>query len=344
MYQISNEKSLVLYINYCKIKSVGLLYNSLKKEIISTQLILYTNFWILKAFSLFSKNEGSFFMKNTKNNREIWLNKIYETLMIGGRSNQTFLNYKSHIKRFLNNYSEDTDISLLNENDILEYLKINYLNLNRCNDTLNMAECSIKFLFSICFDKELNKKKLPSCKIKKRIPTILPKNLFIKIFNDETCLKYKCWLILAFCSGLRVDEIAKLKIDNLNSKEHKIRVLGKGNKERYTILPDITIKILGLYCKKINLKSGYLFSGTTNKEHMNSKTIINYFSSLKTKYSLNKNITFHSLRHSFATYYLSNGGSLLTLQSMLGHSNLNTTTIYLHLSQNFNELEGINYV
>ena len=77
---------------------------------------------------------------------------------------------------------------------------------------------------------------------------------------------------------------------------------------------------------------------------MNEKTIINYFSVIKYEFQLDKNITFHSLRHSFATYYLANGGSLLTLQSMLGHTNLNTTTIYLHLSQNFNQLEGIKYV
>ena len=77
---------------------------------------------------------------------------------------------------------------------------------------------------------------------------------------------------------------------------------------------------------------------------MNPKTIINYFSVIKEEYNLNSNLTFHSLRHSFATYYLANGGSLLALQSMLGHTNLNTTTIYIHLSQNFNSLEGIKYV
>ena len=77
---------------------------------------------------------------------------------------------------------------------------------------------------------------------------------------------------------------------------------------------------------------------------MNSKTIINYFSEIKKTYELNKNISFHSLRHSFATYYLVNGGSLLKLQSMLGHKSLNTTAIYLHLALNFNELEGVKYV
>ena len=77
---------------------------------------------------------------------------------------------------------------------------------------------------------------------------------------------------------------------------------------------------------------------------MNSKTIVNYFTKIKNKYNLNKNLTFHCLRHSFATYYLSNGGNILTLKSMLGHKSLNSTTIYLHISQNFNSLEGIKYV
>lgn len=283
-------------------------------------------------------------MKNTKVNQEKWLKQIYDTMMIGGKSQRTFINYKSHILRFLNFYSENTIIKKLNEKDILEYLKQEYLDKNRCNNTLNLAECSIKYLFSICFDKEINSKKLPSCKIKKRIPTILPRHTFIKIFNDEKNLKHKCWLILAFCSGLRVDEIANLKVEDLSSKEHRIKVLGKGNKERYTILPDISIKVLGLYCKLNNITSGFLFPGTSNRNKMNSKTIINYFSVVKDTYHLDNNITFHSLRHSFSTYYLMNGGPLLALQSMLGHKSLNTTIIYLHLCLNFKQLEGIKYV
>ena len=139
-------------------------------------------------------------MKNTKINQEKWLNKIEDTLKIGGRSNRTFDNYKSHIKRFLNYYDENTDINKLNEDDILSYLKIKYINLNVSENTLNLAECSICFLFTICFDKSLNKKKLPCCKVRKRMPSILSKEDFIKIFNSENNLKHKCWLLLAYCS------------------------------------------------------------------------------------------------------------------------------------------------
>lgn len=187
---------------------------------------------------------------------------------------------------------------------------------------------------------------MPSTKLRKKVPTIIPKQLFLKIFNEEHCLKYKCWLILAFCSGIRVSEIATIKIENIFPNEHKLKVLGKGNKERYTILPDLVIKFLRLYCKEQHIirKRGYLFVSHDGNKHINNKSIINYFSSLKVAYDLDENLTFHTLRHSFATYYLMNGGNIITLKSMLGHSHLDTTNIYLHIAQNFNELEGIRYV
>lgn len=281
---------------------------------------------------------------NTKKNQLMWIDKIHENLLLRGRSEKTFENYKCALKRFFNFYDVKTNIKCLNEEDITIYLKKRILNKNMCSDTYNLSVAAIRLLFLVCFNKSLNHLLLPSCKTKKRIPTILPKDKFLTIINEENNLKHKCWLILAFCSGLRVDEIANLKIEDLSSKEHKIKVLGKGNKERYTILPNISIRIIAKYCKENNISSGPLFSGFKGRNILNSKTIINYFSVLKNTYNLPDNITFHSLRHSFATYYLANGGSLLALQSMLGHTNLNTTTIYLHLSQNFNELEGIKYV
>ena len=105
-------------------------------------------------------------------------------------------------------------------------------------------------------------------------------------------------------------------------------------------------KFLRIYCKDqhITNKQGYLFISHNKETFINSKSIINYFSTIKEAYNLDNNISFHSLRHSFATYYLMNGGNIITLKSMLGHTHLDTTNIYLHIAQNFNNLEGINYV
>lgn len=286
---------------------------------------------------------------NTEKNQELWIEKVHENLILRGRSDRTFDNYKSAIKRFLNYYSENTIIKKLKENDIINFLNDGYLKVNKCRESYNVAVASIRLLYIVCFNISLNYILLPSCKLIKRMPTILPRDMFLTILNNEKNLKHKCWLLLAFCSGLRVDEVASIRIEDILSSEHKLKVLGKGNKERFTILPNITIKFLRMYYiqKKLTKTHGYLFENyerNSKLNHINSKTIINYFSVIKDEYNLNDNITFHSLRHSFATYYLANGGSLLTLQSMLGHTNLNTTTIYLHLSHNFNQLEGIKYV
>lgn len=283
---------------------------------------------------------------NTEENKKKWVEKCITILKMGGRSEKTIINYKSAINRFLNYYSESQNIKNLNEEQLVEYFKKEFIDKDRCCAYYNLNVCAIKFLYSVCFRKELNRKLLPSTKIKKKIPTIIEKEMFIIIFNNEKHLNHKCWLLLAFCCGLRVEEVATIKIENIFSHEHKLKILGKGNKERYTVLPDIVIKFLRLYYKSKNLtdKLGYLFRGTNNKEHVNSKTIINYFTSLKSTYNLSDDISFHSLRHSFASYYLMNGGNILTLQSMMGHKSISTTYIYIHIAQNFNDLEGIKYV
>ncbi len=285
-------------------------------------------------------------MKNTKTNQDKWLKKINDTLKIGGRSNRTFNNYKSQLNKLFNYYNSSIDIDKLNENDLLDFFKINYINKNISSSTLNLGVCSVRYLFSICFDKELNKKKLPSSKIRKRLPIFIPKNEFIIIFNNEKSIRHQCWLILGFCCGLRVEEVAHLKFENIYASEHKLKVLGKGNKERFTILPDIVIKCLKVYCRKYNMKgkSGYIFKCHKDAEVASPNAISNYFSNLMKKYNKLGIYTFHSLRHSFATYYLKRGGNLLQLQSMLGHTNINTTTIYLHLSFNFNDLNSGKYV
>lgn len=278
---------------------------------------------------------------NTDENQKIWIEKIHENLILRGRSEHTFINYKSSLLRFFKYYDANTNIKKFKENDIIDFLNNEYLKPNKCKNTYNLAICSIRLLYLVCFNISLNRILLPTSKLVKKLPTILPKERFIKIVNVQKSLKHQCFLLLGFCCGLRVSEVAHIKVEDIFVSSHKLKVLGKGNKERFTILPDIVIKALKSYCIKNNIKSGYIFKGNNNKPCINEKSIINYFSVLKDLYSLDNNISFHSLRHSFATYYLLSGGSLLKLQSMLGHNSLNTTTIYLHLTQNFDEVNHV---
>ena len=275
---------------------------------------------------------------NTDENQKIWIEKIHQNLILRGRSEKTFDNYKSSLLRFFKYYDSNTNIKKLKESDIIEFIKHELIIPNKCKSTYNLTICSIRLLYIVCFNISLNRILLPTSKLTKKLPATIDKDLFIKFVNEEKYLKHKCWLLLGFCSGLRVSEIARIKVEDISIKNKTIKILGKGNKERLTILPNIVFKALKTYCIKNNIKTGYIFKGSKNKPFMNEKTIINYFSVIKDLYHLNDNISFHSLRHSFATYYLTHGGSLLKLQLMLGHNSLSTTSIYLHLTQNFEEV------
>ncbi len=275
------------------------------------------------------------------------IQKVIDTLRIGGRSEKTIDNYVCAINRFLK-YFDNKDISKLNEDDIVDYIRHNYLNKKSSTHTYNMNISAIKYFYSINFRKEFNNKLLPRAKIIKRIPTTIDKEIFIKIFNDEPNIKHKCWLLLAYSSGLRAEEIAELKIEYINSKDNQLKVFGKRKKERYTVLTNVTIKYLRLFYRTTyyypaRCKSGYLFEGNQCAEHVSSKTISNYFTALKHKYDLPENMTFHSLRHSFASNFIKSGGDPFVLKSMMGHSSLSTTSIYIHMGRDFNNLKGVNY-
>lgn len=288
--------------------------------------------------------KGDFFMNNEKN-KKVWLKKCEETLRMGGRSEVTIKNYRYAIIRFLNRYDEKTNISKLTTDDIIKYFKKDFIDKGLSAATYNVNLAAVRFFYLICFERSISKVLLPNSKLRKRFPKIVTKELFLKIINNEDNLEHKCWLLLSFCCGLRISEVATIKIEDIYSKEHKLRVLGKGNKERFTILPDIVIKFLRLFYqkKRYTHKKGYLFIGQNINNHICERTIGNYFSSLKKEYNLPPEITEHSLRHSFATYFLMNGGDLLVLKSMMGHKSLNSTSIYVHLSQNFNNIKGIKH-
>jgi len=283
---------------------------------------------------------------NTEKNKKLWLKKCDETLKMGGRSDVTARNYCYAIERFLNSYSNDIKISKLSIDNIIKYFKKNFLDKNLSSNTYNFNLAAVRYLYLICFERNISRTLLPTSNIRKRYPTIISKEKFLEIFNNELNLEHRCWLLLSFCSGLRISEIATLRIENIDSKNHKLKVLGKRNKERYTILPDIVIKFLRLYYKSKHYKNstGYLFKGIELNEHISSRTIGNTFTNLKKEYNLPAEITEHSLRHSFATYYLMNGGDVLILKSMMGHKTLNSTSIYIHMSQDYNNLKGIKYV
>lgn len=282
------------------------------------------------------------------------LQKVKDLLKIRGCSDRTTTNYLSCINRFKNYYeAKGVKLDSLNENDILEYLKVNCINIGFSAATINVNRAAIKYYYLVNYNIDFNKTLLPSCKTKSRFPKLITKNQAIQIINNESNLKHKLWIILGYGSGLRISEVATLKVSDILSKEHKIRIVGKGKKERYVPLPNITLKLLRIYWLKNKDKiiNNFLFPGIYKKNkntHINPFTIREAFQKIKNNSNLDDSITFHTLRHSFATEYIKSGGNIWELKSLLGHSSINSTMIYLHMAEDFSKvsspLDGVNNV
>ena len=271
--------------------------------------------------------------------KKTYLSRIKQTLTLRACSDRTIANYISCIDRFLK-YHEGRELKHFKEQDIIDYLKINFIDKNLSACTYNINRAAIIYFYLICFDKSFNKYLLPPGKITKVLPKLIDKNIIIKMIKEEINIKYKIYLCLAFGSGMRVSEIATLRIENIISKESKIKVIGKGKKERFVPLPKFTLNYLRLYYQKNKMtkKEGYFFEGSYNTDHVHPENLKWYFRHKKIKYGISKDFTFHSLRHTFATEYIKNGGSIWELKNILGHSSIQSTSIYLHTAEDFSKV------
>lgn len=268
--------------------------------------------------------------------------KVKDLLTTRGCSDRTISNYISCLNRF-KNYFNGKEVKDLNEDNILIYLKENFIDLGLSAATYNINRAAIRYYYLVNFNISFSKELLPQCKVKNRFPILIAKEEFVKIVNSESNLEHKVWLLLGYGSGLRIDEVANLKISNISSKQSKIRVIGKGNKERYVPLPKITLKFLKMYWyqKKDKIKGDYLFPGVyKNSPHISSKTIQEMFVKVKFNNNLNPTVTFHTLRHSFATEFIKAGGDIWELRTLMGHSSANTTMMYLHMAKDFSNVKS----
>lgn len=146
--------------------------------------------------------------------------------------------------------------------------------------------------------------------------------------------KYKMIFMLIYGSGLRIGEAANLRVADIDSKKMRIFVReGKGNKERYTILPKVSLDMLREYYKRErpNHKEGYLFLNREGNP-LKVERIRVFFRKYRRKAKLNDEFVVHSLRHSFATDLIERGATLIQVKELLGHRNIRSTMEYVHVA------------
>lgn len=250
------------------------------------------------------------------------LEKIKLEMSARGFRQKTQKSYENIIVNFLKFNSKPLKES--NEEDVKKYLE--YLHQKgQTNITLNVVISSLNFAFEI-FDRKLNLKRP---KKEKRLPEVLSKEDVRSIIFSCENIKHKLILRCIYGFGLRISELQNLKPGDIDFSRKIIYVKNsKGAKERIIKIPETLFADLYKY---LALNPGiYVFEGRKGK--INLKTIQKIFENSLKKSEIRKKASCHTLRHSFATHLLENGVDIRIIQKLLGHSKLETTQIYTHVS------------
>jgi integrase/recombinase XerD len=206
------------------------------------------------------------------------------------------------------------------------------LSENTAHSRLN----ALKFYFEQVLGREKFFWEIPRPKKRLQLPKILGEQEISRLFKALTNKKHKAILFTAYSAGLRVSEVVNLKIKNIDSDRMQILIeCAKGKKDRYVMLSPVLLDILRVYIQKEQPKpSLYLFENPYQTGvAYNIRSAQKIFQMAKEKAGIKKEISFHSLRHSFATHLLEKGIDIRYIKDLLGHFDIRTTEIYLHVKK-----------
>lgn len=279
-------------------------------------------------------------------NKKLLSDYIIELKTIKQRDKDTTVNsYSEDIYKYLE-YIESKNISSaldISYNNLLDYLK--YLDDNK----YEVSSVARKIVSIKAFHKYLSENynvidistKINTPRFYRKLPNILTieevDNLLDIKLDTPFDYRNKAMLELMYSSGLRVSELINLELSDIDLNNNYVRCFGKGSKERIVPVGEYSSKYLSIYINEYrdSMKKGYYTEKIFLNNHGKEMTRQGFFKIIKKiakDKDINKNITPHMLRHSFATHLLNNGADLRTIQEMLGHSSISTTQIYTNVT------------
>jgi site-specific recombinase XerD len=219
--------------------------------------------------------------------------------------------------------------------EVLDFL-VHLQDVRRINWRTNkMYVAGLRYYWSHILDNQEFADKIPYPKEQPSLPKLLSRKELTLLFNACQNTKHRVMFRLIYSAGLRRSELIHLKIDDIETHDGKSRIRiikGKGNKDRYTVLSKNVLDELREYFKIYRPKV-YLFNGRKKGQQISEAALRHALEAARKRSGITREVTMHVLRHCFATHCLEHGMYIKTLQKLMGHSSLNTTLIYLQVSE-----------
>lgn len=201
-------------------------------------------------------------------------------------------------------------------------------------ETLKMNVAGLKFLYGVTLDRPKVAERLLWPKVPKKKPDILSIAEVEKILSLVTSLVPAMAMLTAYAAGLRVSEVCRLRVDDIDSQRGLIHVrLGKGGKDRYVMLAErLLVTLRGYWVTVRPPRDGWLFPGRLEGQHLSADAVRKALSHAVRSSKIRKKVTAHSFRHAFATHLLEAGTDIRVIQALLGHASIRTTAHYTQVS------------
>jgi site-specific recombinase XerD len=201
--------------------------------------------------------------------------------------------------------------------------------------TFNQALNAARFFFIEVLKRPFVLEDLRYQKAPRRLPVVLSAEEVRRLLTAATPLRDRALLETAYATGMRLGEVLRLKVSDIDSRRMTIRVeQGKGRKDRYVMLSRTLLETLREYWRAAKPRH-LLFPGLGGKRPLNATIAQRAFGRAKALAGITKPVSFHTLRHSFATHLIEAGTNVRTIQALLGHRSLQTTERYTHLAYNY---------
>jgi site-specific recombinase XerD len=222
---------------------------------------------------------------------------------------------------------------LLGPEEIRQY-QVHLVNVRQVSwSTFNQAVCALRFFYRITLSRDWVVEHLPFPRRAKQLPVVLSPEEVKRFLDSIRSLKYRAILMTAYAGGLRLSEVANLRVRDIDSSRMMIRIeQGKGRKDRYVMLAPKLLEVLRQYWRA-ERPGEWLFPGRSPDQSLCVTGIQKACRQAGIDAGLSKRVTVHTLRHSFATHLLEAGTNIRVIQTLLGHSSVSTTQRYTYVSE-----------